>query len=326
MVSFFKEKSTASVFGLIIVSASARAFFWVHPPQLALSPDDGFIYYLLSPVLILPALFIPFIYHLIVLVQALRLNYALNQVRMYPKTASTAALAYILLTAILPSWNNITAALLVNTIIIWLLYKLTKLYNTQQPKTLLFNIGAITGSMVLLYFPTVPFILVVFFALGIFRPFTLNEWLVLLIGLLTPFYFLAGWLFLTNNLALALQELQIFEPHIITISNLPVTAITFAIAGLTAAAGVFMWQSNSGRMVIQVRKSWSVFFLAMLLLIPVVFLVKQNWQNVIMLTTVPAAAFVSNIFLYPKKNLIPAIVFWALIAIVIYNNWFAAKI
>ncbi len=326
MVSFFKEKSTASVFGLIIVSAGARAFFWIHPPQFAVYPVDGFIYYLLSPFLMLPALLIPFLYHLIVLVQALRLNYALNQVRMYPKAASTAALAYILLTALLPDWNNISAALLVNTVVIWLLYKLTKLYNTQQAKTLLFNIGIITGSMVLLYFPTAPLILVAFFALGIFRPFRLNEWLVLLIGLLTPFYFMAGWLFLTDNLDLVLQQLQIFQPHIITVANLPLTAITFAVAGLATVAGVFMWQSNSGRMVIQVRKSWSVFFVSMLLIIPVIFLVKQNWQNVIMLTTVPGAAFVSNIFLYPKKNLIPAIIFWALIGVIIYNNWIAAKI
>ena len=170
MVSFFKEKSTASVFGLVIISAGVRAFFWNHPPQFVIVPSDGLLYYLVSPLLVLPVLLLPLIYQSIVVIQALRLNYAFNEVRMFPKAASTAALAYILLTALLPSWNNITAALLVNTLVIWLLFKLSKLYNTQQPKTLLFNIGLISGSTALLYFAASPLIIVVFFALSILRP------------------------------------------------------------------------------------------------------------------------------------------------------------
>ncbi|HRI20475.1 MAG TPA: hypothetical protein PLA68_05955 [Panacibacter sp.] len=326
MVSFFKEKSTATVFGLVLVSASTRAFFWVHPPQFAIAPDDGLIYYLISPLLTLPAILLPLIYQLIVVVQALRLNYAFNEVRMFPKSAFTAALAYILLTALLPAWNNITAALLLNTLLIWLLYKLTKLYNTQQPKTLLFNIGLIAGSTVLLYFPALPLIIVVFFALGILRPFRLNEWLILLLGILTPFYFFAGWLFLNNQLGNIIHQIQIFGPHIVRPANLVLTAVTFAIAGSIIIAGAFMWQSNSGRMVIQVRKTWSFFFVAIVLLAAVVFLVKDAWPNALLLSAVPAAAFVSNTFLYPKRNFVPAIIFWLLVGLIIYNNWFAVKI
>ena len=328
MVSFFKEKSTSAVFSLIVVSAGIRAFFWVHPPQLIIAPGDGLMFYLLSPLANIPALLLPLLYQAIVVIQALRFNYALNDVRMFPKPAFTTALAYIMLTALLPAWNNISSALVTNTMLIWLLYFIIKLYNSQQPKTLIFNIGLITGSTVILYFAAFPLILVVFFTLAAFRPFRLNEWFILLMGILAPFYFLATWLFMNDKLYMALTWFHVFQPHTIIIqpgSMLPVI-ITFLMAGITIIAGIFSWQSNSGRMIIQVRKNWSVLFIMLLLLAPVVFLVKDMWPAALLLAAVPASAFISNTFLYSKKNIIPAIIFWIIVALVIYNNWFAAKI
>lgn len=326
MVSFFKEISTAAVFGIIIVTAGIRAFFWEHPPQVIASPSDGFLYYLLAQVKLLPPVIFPLLYQLIIIIQALRLNYALNDVRLFQKTAFTTALAYVLLTALLPAWNNITPALLVNSILIWLVYRTLKLYNTQTPKTLIFNIGLITGSTVLCYFAASPLVLVSFFALGVFRPFRLNEWLILLLGILTPMYFLAGWLYLNDNLQLVLHQLEVFNPHGISPVNIWVTVITFGIMGVAIAAGVFFWQSNSGRQVIQVRKSWSILFVLLLLLAPVIFIIDNTWPDALLLALVPAAAFVSNSFLYPRKNIFPAILFWVFVALVIYNNWFVTKI
>ena len=305
MVSFFKEKSTSGVFALVIASVFVRAFFWVHPPQLVTVPGDGLIYYLVSPLSGLPGILLPLIYQLIVVVQALRLNYALNDVRLYPKPAFTTALAYILLTALFSAWNNISAALLINTMLIWLLYRIIKLYNTQQPKTLIFNIGLITGSTVLLYFPSFPLILVMFFTIAAFRPFRLNEWLILLIGIIAPFYFFGAWLFITDRSGLVLQQLQIFQPHIIRPANLPLTIITLAITGAAIVAGIFLWQSNSGRMIIQVRKSWSL-LLALLMVSVLIILVNPgnnylHWLPVVL----PLAAFHGAAYYYPTGRWFP---------------------
>ncbi len=326
MISFFKEKSTAAVIGLFIVSVSIRAFFWKHSPGIITTSGDGFIYYPLSQLSFLSGIALTFIYHLIIVLQALRLNYVLNDVRMFPKIAFTTALAYVILTALLPAWNNISSALIVNSMLIWLLHRLTKLYNTQQAKTLVYNIGLITGATILLYFPAFPLILVVFFALASFRPFRPNEWVILLIGILTPFYFLAGWLFLNDKLSLILQQLEIFRLYIIRPASILFTVITFTIVGIAIIAGIFMWQSNSGRMVIQVRKNWAILFVMLILLLPSIYFVNNAWPDALLLTAVPAAPFVSNTFLYPKRNLGPALLLWLLIALVVYNNWFIAKI
>jgi len=326
VVSFFKDKSPAAVFGLVIVSIGVRAFFWKQSPSIVISSNDGLIYYLLQNFSALPGNLVAVIYHMLIVIQALRLNYALNDARMFSKPAYTTSLAYILLTALLPSWNNITAALVINSMIIWLIYRMIRLYNTQKPKTLVYNIGLITGCTVLLYFPSLPLALVAFFAVAFLRPFRFNEWIILLIGIITPFYFLAGWLFLNDRFYLFTDALKIFHLTIIRPVNLLVTIATFAFAGLVTIIGIFMWQSNNGKMVIHARKVWSILFIMLILLLSTVYYMRDAWPNALLLATVPAATFVSNVFFYPKRNIGPALLFWLFVALIVYVNWFVIKI
>lgn len=326
MVSFFKDKSPTAIIGLIVVSIGTRAIFWNQPPTVITTPNDGIIYYILSKFSVLPGVAIAFFYHFIVLVQALRLNYALNDIRMLPKAAFTTALAYVLLTALVPSWNNLTSALVTNSMIIWLIYRLIRLYNTPNPKTVVYNIGLITGATILLYYPALPLVIVAFFALATLRPFRANEWIILLIGIITPLYFLAGWLYLNDKIEILLNQLRIFQLQIIRPANMLMTITTFAFAGIAIIAGIITWQSNSGRMAIQARKSWGFLFVMLLFLIPVIYFMKDAYPNALLLVAVPGAAFVSNTFLYPKRNFGPALLFWLFIALLIYNNWYLIKI
>jgi Family of unknown function (DUF6427) len=325
VVSFFKEKSATAVLGLVIISIGTRLFFWEHPPQVVTHAGDGLIHLLLLKLSFLPVPAIGLLYHCVVLLQALRLNYALNDVRMFPKPVYTTALAYVLLTALIPQWNNLSAALLINSMLIWLLFRSLKLYNSPNPRSLIYNMGLIASCTVMLYFAALPVIAVTFLAVGIYRPFRLNEWMILLLGILTPLYFLAGYLFLTDQLQTVLQYLDIAALQVIRPANLAFIIITFIVSGSAIIAGIYMWQTNSGRMVIQVRKSWAILFFMILFFVPVVFFIKNAWPNALLLVAVPAAAFVSNAWQYPKRNVISALLFWLLIALIVYNNWFVTK-
>ena len=326
MISFFKEKSAPAVFGLIFLSIVVHASFLNNPPAIVTTPSDGLLYYFLTPLNKIPSLGLSILYHLIILVQALRINYVLNDTRMYQKSAFTAALAYILLTALLPEWNNITAALVANSMVIWLIFRMIKLYNTPQPKTLVYNIGLITGSIFLFYYPSMCIVPVVFFALGVTRPFRINEWFVLLLGIITPLYFWCGYLFLTDQLGSTLTAFgTYFLLHKIIPLNLKLTILAFSAAGILLITGVYTWQANNNRMVIQVRKMWSVLFIMLLLFLPIVFIMKGAWPNAILLACVPGAAFISNAFLYPKR-LVSAFLFWLILGVIIYINWLPFKI
>lgn len=325
MVSIFKEKSAPAVIALIFLCVALHAFFLFTPPSVITFPGQGLLHYILQPLAGVPSIFLSLLYYIIVLAQALRFNNLFNDVRMYPKQAFTAGLSYVLLTALVPGFNNISAALVANSLIIWLFFRIVKLYSTPQAKGLVYNIGLITGCTILLYYPALSLVPLVFFALGVARPFRFNEWIILLLGIITPAYFWCGYLFITGQLMPVIHSFTgVFKVHKVLDANIKYIAIALAAAGLVLVTGIFGWQANSSRMVIQVRKLWGTLFVMLLLMVPVLFVMVNTWPAALLLACVPAAAFMGNAFLYPKK-IISAILFWLMVAVVVYINWVPLK-
>lgn len=323
VTSLFKEQSSASIFWLIAVSLAVHSYFFIQPPQVLLPNEDEILANIMMPLTALSPMVIMFIYYLIILVQALRLNYLLNDLKMFPRPTFVTAWSYILLSALYPAWNNITPALLMNIFLIWLIYRLAKLHSSQKPKTDIYNIGLITGLMVMLYNPTVPIVLLVFWALGILRPFHLNEWFVLLMAIITPFYFLAGVVFLRDDFKNILKYLPEFHWHLMNPQHEITMLITTIAIALLVLIGFIIWQNNNGRMIIQARKNWAVLLLMFIFLIPGVFIIINAPFDCLLLCTVPAAALTANAFFYPK-NLFPSILFWCLLGAVLLNTWYYA--
>jgi len=244
---------------------------------------------------------------------------------MFPKQYFITALCYILLTSLYPLWGNITPALLVNFLVIWLFSLLSKLYTTNNAKPMIYNIGFITSVISILYFPAVFLIFVAFIAVGSLRAFRINEWMVLFLGIITPPYFTVALLFLANRLFAINNYLPQVQLHgFILKQNIPLL-ITAIAALFIIIDGFLTWSANSGKAVMHVRRSWGILLMMFLLSIPVVFLIKEGNFGYFILGLLPAAAIASNTFVYSKSNLYQTILFWILIGVIIYNNWFWLK-
>ncbi len=325
MVSLFKEKSAASVFWLILISLGLHIQFIYHSPVIIASANDGLLYGALNSLKELPGILLAVLYQVIVLLQAFILNYILNEARMFAKPAYTTALAYILLTAMLPEWNNISEALVANFIVIAIVYQVTILYNNEKPKTATYNMGLLAGLGMLIYYPLLSLLLIVFFALLSLRPFKINELFILTLGIITPLYFFSAYLFLSDRLNEIFLIKDIFQWHFIQQENMLSAIITFSICGLVILYGIYVWQISNSRLIIQVRRNWLILFLMLLLFLPCLFLIKISWLYALLVLAVPAAAFASYGFIHPQRNILPAIFFWLLVAIIFYNNWFLIK-
>ena len=102
--------------------------------------------------------------------------------------------------------------------------------------------------------------------------------------------------------------------------------IAAAVVGLFVVVdGFFTWSANSGKAVMQVRRSWGILLMMFVLSIPLLFLFKDGYFGYLVLGLLPAAAIASNTFIYSKSNLYQIIVFWLMIAAIIYDNWFWLK-
>jgi hypothetical protein len=321
VVSFFRDKSAVAVFWLIIICFGLHIYSLVNPPQIITTPADGFFYYLLYPFKNADPYIAALLYVCIIFLLALQLNFVLNVLHMFSKPSYTPALAFILFSALLPAFNVITPALFACNLFIWILYQAGKLYNAPNAKTSIYNLGLLTGLCVILYFPSAPLIIIAIIALAIVRSFRLNEWFVLFFGIITPAYFLTAYLFLTDQFNLLPLPQNIFSLIILPVQPLPVI-ISLSVAGVATIWGIFSVQNAGSAVLIQVRKSWSVFLVSLVFIIPVVFFITGASPLALLLAAVPAASYTGFAFAN-SRNIFPVILFWTLVGLDIYNTWFA---
>lgn len=322
VVFLFRDKSIINIFFLAILAVAVHLHFFVDAPPVIADDNDGLFSFVLRKYVSGLSPTVLFVLYLaMVLIQAIRLNMVLSDLRMFQATNYTAAMAYVLLSGMFTQWCSITAALVANFLLIWLFVKLSRLYNHPSPKTLLFNIGFIVGLAVLCYHPTALLVLVVLFALAVVRPFNIAEWLILLMGILAPFYFVASWLFLRDHL----NTFPSYIPHLQF--DLPpakwdipfISSLAILVAMLLA--GLFSWQVTNKRMVIQIRKTWGVMVVMLLILLPIPFIFDNAGIESGVLALVPMGAFAGYAFSYPRRMVLPNLLFWLAVCVVAYNNW-----
>jgi hypothetical protein len=167
---------------------------------------------------------------------------------------------------------------------------------------------------------------VVLFALTVVRPFRLAEWLVLIIGILTPYYFLLSILYLTGQM----QFLYHFIPDMAL--NLPIQHpdmwfwIDLGFMALLLLLGLLYWSPSNRRFVIQIRKYWGVMMVMLLIETVIPFIFLNAGVEASFLWMVPLAAFISNFFQNSKKLWFPNLIFWLAMVLIIHNNWIFLKI
>ncbi|HEY2725918.1 MAG TPA: DUF6427 family protein [Parafilimonas sp.] len=323
MVSFFKDKSAVSVFWLIILCCGLHVYSLINAAQLNVSASEGFFYYLLQPFANLQPYTLSVIYVLLIFLIALQLNFVVNELNLLTKQSYTPALAFVLLSALLPVFNQVSAALLSCNFIIWIFYSACRLYNAPNAKASIYNIGLITGVSIILYYAMMPLAIIVLLSFLIIRSFRANELFILLSGILTPFYFLITCLFLKGNLKLLPLPQQLFSIYFNVKPQFSLIIITLIVVALVTAWAMIVVQQTGSRELIQVRKSWTLAGVFLIFFIPAIFLVQQAYPSAVLVAMIPAACYLGYAFGSTSRSIIPTIIFWLFVGLSIYNNWFA---
>ncbi|MEP6594715.1 MAG: DUF6427 family protein [Ginsengibacter sp.] len=324
MVGIFKANNPLNAFLLFIYGLLLKFSFFrdVHLPVI--QKTDGIFFRELIIWLNKAGTGWPYIYpvltYLLLFTQAVTLNKLLNNQRLIQRSTYLPAMSYLLITSLFPEWNILTSTLIVNTIMIWVCARMNNLYNTSNPKTVLFNIGTVIGVCSLFYFPSLAFALLIVFALILTRPFNLAEWLIALVGIATPYYFLFVWLFLSDNLKnYELPAFIIaypkFQQNYWSLGAIALILIAFL-------TGAYFVDVNFRRQVVQVRNSWSLilFYLVATAFIP--FINYAHTFEYWILTAVPLSAFIACAFIYPAKKWFPVLLHWLMVALVIATSYF----
>ncbi|MFI5186121.1 MAG: hypothetical protein ACHQF0_05320 [Chitinophagales bacterium] len=325
MIGIFKQKTPANILLLLVFSMLIKLPMFLHPHVATIQPKDGILFHGILKFLEPTGKATPVLYSvlafLLLFTQAVALTRLINDYRMMNRSNYLPGMSYMLITSFFSEWNYFSAPLLMNSLLIFVLGWLFKIYNNPKGKGIIFNAGLIIGIASLIFFPSITFVIWILFALMVMRPFRINEWLLCLLGVTAPYYFYGVYLFLTNQWQLSkiVPYLIINIPSLQQSIWLAVSALLLMIPFLT---GGYFVQDNLRRMLIQVRKGWSILLIYLLVAIFVPFVNTTNtFENWIM-AAVPFSAFHACTYFYPAKKIFPLILFWSSVGFVLLYQYY----
>jgi len=325
VIGVFKQKNPANALILLVYALVLKFSLFLHPITPDLHPEDNYLYTLIIH-------FLDSIFHrapvgyailtfLILFSQAMLFNRIFNHHKVLPRQTYLPGMSYILITSLLPDWGHFSAPLLINSIMIWVWYRMMELYNSHRPGAAIFSIGVWVGIVSLLYISAIAFLLLVLFGLITMRPFRIREWFVGLLGFTCPYYFLFIVLYLSGN-----WSWSNILPHILfTIPAIPSSIwITLGMFWLVIPfiIGGYFVQHNLNKVLIQVRKSWSLLLLYLMVAAVIILINQVNSYENWVIMAVPFAAFHAAAYFYPGKNTGPLILHWLIVSYILSMNYF----
>lgn len=276
--------------GYIIQVPDKLEFILVEPFARLLIPID--YEYAFSPGLNM------FLAGVLVLGQAALLNYLVNHYNLLSKPSFLPALMYVTLTALFTPFMVLSAPLICNFLVIWMLFKLLSFYKSEDAKSIAYDLGMIVALGSLIYFPFIFLFLIIWIALIIFKPFNWREWISGVLGYLTIFFFLAVLYYLNNSLGrfyAIWTPLASKFPNSIHINYLNYLVLVPVI--IIIVLYFVKLQQNFYKSYVHIRKSFQVLFI-MFLIAGLSFYIKSEFNlNHFLLCAVPAAVFFSYYFI-----------------------------
>lgn len=254
--------------------------------------------------------------------QALMLNRISNSHHILPKNSYLPAMTYVLLTSLFVEWNYLSAALVANWFLLATYNSLFKLHAQEQARKEIFNIGCFLSLSALLVFPNIILLILVFIVLRLLRPFKAAEWVVGLLGILTPLYFLTAILYLTDRLHLMRQMIAIGFEWPGPVAHPAFIFIPLVLIALLFFFGAFYLNGFMSRMLTLTKKLWYVIIAGLFLgLLAGTFTVAKGY-NQWLAALLPGVWIMSNLWFAETRKWLSRILFYLLLVVVIFVQWF----
>jgi hypothetical protein len=292
-------------------------------PILHSANDDMPVYHLI--VSFLPAGAAAFLALMLVILQALYLNYLINKYEVLYKPSFLPALIYVLLMSFSREVMWLHPVVLVNMLVLALFDRAFALFKHPSPARMLFQGSFFTGLAFLLYYPAIIFYLLLLLSLGIIRSLSLREWLVTLISFLLPIYFACIWAYWRGDLQ---QFMNYVTPHLPRFRELPHPHLAPALAYETIVVCVlgllslFRLRRNFYKNTIRTRSNQRIFVYALFASAISLLLVPAISPYHFTLFALPMAVFIAYYFLSFKSRLWISEVFFVLLVLTVVWNQF----
>lgn len=250
---------------------------------------------------------------ILLLSESLFLNKIVTDYKLMEKPGIIPAMTFLLVVSLFP-FRISTFFVLINALLLILLKLLISIYKQEHPSNNLIAAGFVTGMLASLnsgYWLTYAWLIT---ALFIMRPASAKEWLVTTLGFLMPFYFIFSIQYLSDQSNL--KDFFTFQAIIFKIpSYTSITWIKIGCVLLLPIFGIWLYNGTIGKMVIQNRKTYLILLFLFMLFLGILSLKLGGIANELFIILVPGVILIAPIFLSFKKDFIPNLIFFLLIAL-----------
>ena len=254
----------------------------------------------------------------LLIVQALYINYITVRHKMFAKNSYLPAFTYLLLTSVNPAFNYFSEPLLINFFTLIAVNIMLTFSQTTQPRKQIFNAGFAICVPVLLQFPAVGFLLLFLLALVFLRTFNAGEWVVGIMGYLTPLYFFVGILFLTDSLSVFPEVFQIGFSVPRRLANPLYMTGTIIGLGILLAIGSISIQQQITKMTIYIRRAWGLAYTYLVVSFGIAFITVSS-VNAEWLVIAPALSLIiSQSFCLEKSKRFSSFTFYFSLLLLIF--------
>jgi hypothetical protein len=250
--------------------------------------------------------------------QALYLRFISIRHRLYLKNSYLPAFLYIVLSSLHPRLSQLTSTLISNWIIIAGIDMMLGFSRREdQPRTI-YNAGFLLALAALMNFPSLALFFLLIYSLAVLRVFRPGEWIVGILGYLTPFYFAVCLAYLWNQM----PQLKLWPQFG---WNLPVFGKGHIYAPLLIGSAIFLLGVGSRylslilpRLTVSTKRGWGVLAVAGIFTAVVCTLAKSDGPIRWMSTLPVCSLFIVPALMPEKRSGFATFTFYFLIALVLF--------
>ncbi len=273
-----------------------------------ITPDHKFIYFSLGLVLILS--------------QAIHLSFVCNKHEVLYRNSFLPGLFYLVLACSIPQFISFHPVLIINSILIFTLNKIFRLYKNDTPLAWDFDTCVLLSIMTLFYLPAIIFLLLYAISLIILRPFSWRDWVVGFMGFMTPVFFVLLYFFLTDRLPEIKQLIystelnRKFNIKNVVPAGYPLTILWVVVLFILS---LFRLQLNFQKNAAKTRNYQLVIIFYLIIALLMIIFTPAEMLFRFTILCIPLSIIIAYYFLTAKKTWITEPIFYLLVILIVYN-------
>ncbi len=267
------------------------------------------------------SLFIVILNFSLLVFQSLLFKRVLSSNDLTAKGSLLSSFLYIITIPCFVNFHIVQPILFTNLLLIIVLNIILPIYSKPESYENVFNSGALISLASLIYIPSAIFIIFIFFAFLVYSLFKWREWIISIIGFITPYIIYFGLVFLTDNLKSELNKYQVFfkTVHIQSIAFNNHQLIFIISIGILFIISTFYTLNKLSERSIYFRKKTNVFLMFFMCSLTTFIFPSDLINNHVAFILIPAIYFLSTYISQIKNIYISESLYLIIISAVIYN-------